>query len=312
MHVHKSDLALLQVFDSIYREGSLTRAAWSLNLSQPAVSHALARLRQRFADPLFIRQGVQMQPTARARQIALPVSQALQQLRQVLELPEPFDPGHRQLEFRLGLRDVLEAMLLPPLLQRLGPGLRISSMRCERQDMEDELARGSLDLVIDVLRPSVGSLRQAPLLQESLVVLMRRGHPLAQELDLDTYLQAGHVLVSSRRQGLSLEDVELARQGRQRRIVLRCQHYYAASAVVASSDLLLTMPEHYARRLEHDHGNCVRPLPLAQPGLSMHMYWHMRRDEEAAHRWLREQLKLLSSSSQLGLRPFGSLTAGST
>ncbi len=299
MHVHKSDLALLQVFDSIYREGSLTRAALHLHLSQPAVSHALARLRERFGDPLFVRQGSHMSPTARARQIAAPIAQALAQLRAVLELPVAFDAQQATHEFRLGLRDVLEALLLPALVRRLGPSLRILSVRCERTQMEDELARGSLDVVIDVLRPLTGGLRQAPLLQESLVVLMRAGHPLADHLDLAAYLRAEHVAVSSRRQGPALEDIELARSGAQRHIVLRCQHYYAASAVIADCDLLLTMPGHYARRLERDHGHWIRPLPLPQPALSMHMYWHERREDEAAHTWLRAQLQAVAAMDGL-------------
>lgn len=294
MHNHHLDLNLLQVFLTIYREGSLTRAARRLHLTQPAVSHALARLRDQLGDPLFEREGNAMVPTAKARQLFGPVSDTLHALDQALVLQPGFDPSSARQEFRLGLRDVLEAIALPPLMQQLqkeAPGIGIASVRTERRELESALASGSLDLAVDVLLPLGKDIRHQLVSSERLVVLARRGHPaLNGPLTLDRYLEQRHILVSSRRRGQGVEDFELTRLGLQRDIALRCQHFYAACQVAAGSDLLLTMPEHYARLLHRDTGTSIHPLPMEMPPLDVYLYWHARQQDDPASLWLRQHI----------------------
>jgi DNA-binding transcriptional LysR family regulator len=123
------------------------------------------------------------------------------------------------------------------------------------------------------------------------VVVARRSHPAVRRgLTLATYLKQHHVLVSSRRSGPGLEDVELSRQGLSRRIRLRCQHYFAACRVVSQTDLVLTMPGSYARIANRQFGNRILPLPFAMPPLDAYLYWHANVDREPANRWLRERL----------------------
>ena len=231
MHVSRFDLNLFVVFDAIYTEGSLTRAARVLNLTQPAVSHALGRLRDRLEDPLFVRQGARMVPTSRARAMVTPVRHALGGLQRCLSDEGGFDVADAERTFVVGLRDGLEGCLLPPLTAGIleeAPGVRLQSMTVARRQLATELASGRLDLAADVLLPLPDAIEHRPVMSGPLVVIMRPGHPLAGKLDLPAYLAAQHVLVSSRREGPGMEDFGLSRLGYRRNIRLRCQHHMAA------------------------------------------------------------------------------------
>jgi DNA-binding transcriptional LysR family regulator len=296
MHLSRVDLNLFVVFDTIFTEGSLTQAAHKLSLSQPAVSHALGRLRELLGDPLFARQGKRMVPTPFARNLIGTVRQSLQMLESGLQGPAEFDPGQAQRVFHIGMRDVLEAIALPPLvarLQRSAPGVALNCVRIDRRDMEAELSSGGLDLAVDVALPMGSDIRHRPLMYDQLVVVARRGHPAwrkSKAIDMPTYLAQSHVLVSSRRTGPGLEDFELNRMGLRRRIGLRCQHYFAACRVVRETDMILTMPEHYARIANESFGNELHAFPLVTPSLDVHLYWHAGGDRDPANVWLREQL----------------------
>lgn len=290
MHYRRYDLNLLVVLSAIFEEGSITRASEKLNLTQPAVSHALARLRDVFRDPLFVRRGAAMVPTPMARDIAERVRGALASLSALTE-PAEFDPVSQPRVFRLALRDVFESVVLPPLMAELeacGSPIEIHSVRSHRDDIEGELRRGAIDLAVDVpflTEPEIVSRR---VVQDPLMVVARDGHPaLAGGLDLDTYMAQGHILVSIRRAGPGLADAELNRLGLRRRIRLRCQHYFAACEVVRCTDLLLTMPGHYARVMAAVVPNRLAPFPVALPDLDAVMYWHASMTEDPASRWLR-------------------------
>jgi DNA-binding transcriptional LysR family regulator len=294
MQLQRIDLNLLVVFNAIYTEGGITRAAEKLHLTQPAISHALARLRLMFGDPLFERDGRRMVPTTLARRLIEPLRRSLHSLEGALNEVERFDPATSDRRFSIGLRDVLESTVLPTLLHNVGrvaPGVSIAAMRFDRHELESELAAGSLDLAIDVLLPRSPAVRHQRVGLDQLVVVARKNHPLARKgLDLKTYLRCGHVVVSSRRTGPGIEDVELSRRGLQRNVKLRCQHYFAACRVVAQTDLILTMPENYADVANTQLGNRILPLPFQAPSLDAYLYWHANAEEEPANRWLREQL----------------------
>ena len=294
MALNRLDLNLLHVFDTIYREGSLTRAAKALHLTQPAVSHSLARLREHFDDPLFNRQGNQMVPTPLARRFLESMRPGLTQIQGAVNQFHAFDPASHRKTYSLALRDILESTFLPQLMQRLEdyPELEISSQRIPRRDMETQLAAGKLDFAVDVLLPVSNQTAHERLRRDRLVVLARTGHPLVQgSLSMDQYLQARHVLVSSRSEGPGIEDFELSRFGVQRQIRLRCQHYYAACRVVESSDLLLTMPEIYARIIAERADITILTPPADLPAIDVHLYWHKAYEQEPALIWFREQLR---------------------
>lgn len=294
MHLHRIDLNLLVVLDAIFTEGGITKAGDKLHLTQPAISHALGRLRELFGDPLFVREGRKMVPTPLARSLMQPVRRALHSLEVTLNEVQQFDPATTQRHFNIAVRDVLEATVLPPLLKRVAiaaPSIDISAIRADRRTLESELAAGSLDAALDILLPLSEDVRHQRISVDRLVVVARKHHPAtAKTFDLAAYLRAHHVLVSSRRIGPGLEDAELNRQGFKRRIRLRCQHYFAACRVVSETDLLLTMPERYARIANRQYGNQILPFPMEMPSMDAYLYWHASVDKEPASRWLREQL----------------------
>lgn len=294
MQLDRIDLNLFVVLDAIFSEGGITRASEKLHLTQPAVSHALNRLRRLFDDPLFVREGRSLVPTPLARGLIEPVRAALRGLEVTLSESSRFDPASMRRRFTIGVRDVLEARLLPALMQRIAreaPNVEIAAVRADRRELESELARGTLDAAIDMLLPLSGAVRRQRVVEDALVVVAREGHPRAgPPLDLATYLRLDHVLTSSRRSGQSLEDQELSRQGLQRRVRLRCQHYFSACRVVSQTDLVLTMPESYARIASRQWNHQLLPFPLPTPTLDALLYWHVQADSDPANRWLRERL----------------------
>ena len=297
MALNRLDLNLLHVFDTIYREGSLTRAAKALHLTQPAVSHSLSRLREHFDDPLFTRQGNQMVPTPLARRFLESMRPGLTQVQSAVNQFHAFDPATQRKTYSLGLRDVLESTFLPRLMERLDsyPELEIVSQRIPRRDMETQLAAGKLDFAVDVLLPVSNQTSHELLRRDRLVVLARRGHPLIQNgLSMADYLSAKHVLVSSRTDGPGIEDFELSRLGVRRNIRLRCQHYFAACRVVEDTNLLLTMPETYARIIGERSEIAIMDPPADLPSLDVHLYWHKAYEGEPALVWFREQLRQIA------------------
>jgi DNA-binding transcriptional LysR family regulator len=297
MALNRLDLNLLNVFDTIYREGSLTRAARALHLTQPAVSHSLSRLRDHFDDPLFTRQGNQMIPTPLARRFLESMRPGLTQIQSAVNQFHAFDPASQRKTYSLALRDILESTFLPQLMQRLAdyPELEIVSLRIPRRDMETQLAAGKLDFAVDVLLPVSNQTAHERLRKDRLVVLARKDHPLVEEaMTMERYIAARHVLVSSRAEGPGIEDFELSRLGVQRHIRLRCQHYYAACRVVESTDLLLTMPETYARIIAERANIRILTPPADLPDLDVHLYWHKAYEREPALIWFREQLSQIA------------------
>lgn len=294
MHLSRIDLNLFVVFDAIYAEGSITRAAKRLNLSQPAISHALARLRETLDDPLFVRRRRTMTPTPLAQRIVEPVRQSLQRFEATLTKVDRFDPKTATKRFTVAMRDVLEAEMLPTLMPgivRAAPGIDLSVVRAERRELEQELAAGTLDAAIDIALPLADEIKRQRLTLERSVVVARKRHPrIKGRLTLAAYLAEEHILVSQRRQGLTFEDFELGRVNAHRRVRLRCQHYYSACRTVSETDLLLTMSGSYARILNEHFGNQLLPFPIKAPVYDMHVYWHADADNDPAHKWLREQL----------------------
>jgi len=300
MHLSRIDLNLLVVFDAVIAAGSITAAGRRLNLSQPAVSHALARLRDLLGEPLFERRGRGVVPTPFARDIAGPVREALASMARTLQRAAQFDAAAAERTFRIGLREALEPVLLPPLSRGIcgaGPGVALASSRHDRTRLEADLAAGEFDVAFDVLLPVATRIPHERVLTDRLVVIARRNHPLLRRMrrrgwNADAYLALDHVQVSSRRRGPSMEDLALQALGRSpRRIRLRCQSHAAACRVVATTDLVATIPELQSRHVLDPESNQLLALPLDDVTLETYMYWPANADHDAASRWLREQVR---------------------
>jgi DNA-binding transcriptional LysR family regulator len=289
----RMDLNLFRVLDAIYTEGGISAAARVLHLTQPAITHSLNRLRELFDDPLFVRQGNRVIPTDKTRAVMNEVQQHLKGLQATTRMQPAFRAAELDREFRVGLRDVLESIAFPPLLTRLGtlaPQVRLLSRRMLPGNLNRELSSGGLDLVIDRRLPAGPQLSSEHLLDESLVVVMRRDHPLAAApLRRSDYLAARHVAVSQLGETAPL-DVLLGQDGRPRTIQLVCQHYFSACQVAAATELLLTMPSSYASNLAPLLPVVSQPLPIRLKPIPILAYWHPSRDRDRSHEWFRRLL----------------------
>ena len=291
----KIDLNLFVVFDTIYREGNITRAAHALNLSQPAVSHALGKLRQHFDDPLFVRQGNEMCPSSVAKNVIADIRESLHQLTVCLNQSSQFEPLTSQKNFTLSLLGSLEATYLPALIRKLmneAPHMYIKSQRrVHRNEMENKLASGDIDLAVDTLLPVSSNILHTPIEQDQMMVVARKNHPeIKNTLDLKNYLSQQHVLVSSRSTGPGLEDFELSRIGLQRKIALRCQHAFSACRIITNTDMLLTLSKTAALMYSDIMDITIYPLPVALPPIDVHLYWHINVDKDPANKWLRNKM----------------------
>lgn len=295
------DLNLLRVFDAVMTEGSVTRAAEVLAMTQPAASHALKRLNAWLSEPLFQRSAAGMTPGARATALWPQVRAALQDLERVLA-PGDFDPGRDAAEFRLAMSDASAGVLVPALVaaverEAARADLRVAPLTT--RDPRPMLHAEEADLAIGYF-PALFSamlaegerslLRHVRLHQTPYVCVMRPQHPLAEQaLTLERYVQAHHVLVSVSGRAYAEVDEALARLGRRRRVVLTVNQYHLAGRVVAQSDLLTVLPHSYVTG-SVPGPVVVRPLPVEIGPLTVDMVWLARRDSDPAHRWLRERV----------------------
>jgi DNA-binding transcriptional LysR family regulator len=288
------DLNLLVALEAMLSERSVTRAGARLGLSPSAMSHALARLRTTFGDDLLVRTRGGMVATARGEQLLGPLRRALEELAVLVAGPGGFDPGSSQREFTLATTDYVEAVLLPPLLSRISaaaPGVQLRVRPLEISDVVEPLERGSYDAAIGVAFDVSPGLQQQALFSEEMVLVCRKGHPLVKRsVDLATYLELRHVMVSVRGGSQGVVDELLARSGQRRRIALLVPHFLAAQLIVASTDLVMTAPARVVSRLGEALGLRVLTPPLAVPGFTVKQVWHERQQDDPGHLWLRQQV----------------------
>ncbi len=294
-----TDLNLFRVFHEVYRARGLTLAGRRLGLSQPAVSNALARLRAQVGDPLFVRAGRRIVPTPRANEMAPHVDAALAALDAALQVEQGFLPEQAERRFTVGMRELIEIVLLPKLartLAREAPKMQLQSARIERRLLPRLLASQTLDLAVDVQLPAAPGVQQRQLFEEELCVALRKGHPAARgALTTARYLSLRHVTVSARATGPVLEDV-LARERLTRDVAVRCQHYHAACQLVAESDLALTLPRRYAERMRPMLDLRVIKAPPQLPTLAVMVYWHESAERDPGLVWLRDRIIALAAT----------------
>lgn len=287
----QTDLNLLVVLAALMQERSVTRAARRLSLSQPAVSHALRRLRDLFGDELLVRSGHKMVPTSAATAILERLRPALEHITEALGGPAELAPETATGAFRVSAFDFAQLALVPPLALELGaraPGLQLIAQPY-RADAERALAEGEVDLVIGLAREPPHP-HQRTLLVERFTCVVRRGHPcLARNLTARRYAALSHVLVSPVGRPRGYLDAALAELGLERQILLTTPQLVSAALAVAGSDLILTTSVHLAELVAK-----MLPLAIVEPQLPMSftvaMSWHARREHDTLHRWLRDRV----------------------
>jgi len=296
MRLNKLDLNLFVIFDAIYRERNVTRAASQLSLTQPAVSNALSRLRQSFDDPLFVRTPNGMAPTPVADGAIGDIRKALELMRNTVDVQTRFDPSKSQTVFHLGMNDLAEALLLSRLHDSIrldSQNVSITSYYVAREKAAEELKAGKIDLLLDAPVNNARGLKVQPLRELPYAVAMRSDHPLAKKkISLDDYLAAEHLHVSSRRKGRGQVDIALNRVGKQRQIAVRIQNYLVAAKVAKETDLLWTTPKVLAKTFNLHSVN----LPFEVDPLVWNLYWARSTEEDPANRWLRSKLASIATS----------------
>ncbi|MBL4667461.1 MAG: LysR family transcriptional regulator [Sneathiella sp.] len=297
------DLNLFVVFEVIYDTGNLTQAAQALNKTQPAISNALARLRQSVGDPLFVNSGKRMNPTARADELIGPVRKALQLFQNNLRQDEAFDPKEIRKTIKLSVGDIGETIFLPRLiglLREKAPNINLQIFQLNRRTIPRKLATNEIDFAVDIPIPVDDSLRQMPLLSDVQVVALSKEHPLARKenLSLKEYLRADHIHVSYRRTGGGVADLGLNHMGMSRNIVVRLQHHQAAFALLKQTNMILSAPSNLAKL----HDCKVFDLPFQAPNLDMNLYWHKSADKTALNIWFRSGLSKLIGDLNVGNR----------
>jgi DNA-binding transcriptional LysR family regulator len=294
------DLNLLRVFDAVMAEGSLTRAAEVLSMTQPAASHALKRLHDALGETLFTRTASGMKPSAKAQALWPQVRAALAALQHALA-PASFDPRSDAVSFRVAMADATAALLAPPLVRAIESAHAMASVHLlplVTRDPSTLLERGSADLAVghfpDLIATLLTSetdatLRHTRLYDTRYVCVMRRDHPLARrKLTLDAFCAAHHLQVSFSGRPHGLIDRALAGLGRRRRIVLTVNQFFTAGRVVTHSDLLTVLPLSFIEATGRRGTLVTRELPFDPGAVHVEMVWHLRRDNDPAHRWLRD------------------------
>lgn len=300
------DLNLLRVFDEVMAERSLTRAAHKLSLTQPAVSNALRRLRELLGDELVVRSGQGMEPTPRALALWPPVREALTQLQATLA-PDGFNPATATSTFVLAMADATAATLIPPLveiIEREAPGVSLRVLplttRDPRRLLEDEAADMAIgyfpavlaDLTARAQSGHMVAFESKRLYSGKYMCVMRQGHPLAAPgaLSLDAFCTARHMLVSFSGRAFGFIDEALASLGRKRRVVLTVNQFFTAGRVVADSDLLTVLPQHFVPVTGIAAALAQRELPFEVPTVHVDALWLRRGPQPAARDWLRQVL----------------------
>jgi DNA-binding transcriptional LysR family regulator len=285
------DLNLIVIFDAVAQERSASRAATRLNMTQPALSHALARLRSSLGDELFVRTPTGMEPTPYAERLAGPVRAALEGLRLGLEGAADFAPATAERRFALAVDNSAALLLTAPLAAAVGaeaPGISLDVRPSGTLDLAERLDRGELDLALGGVAAPGERFADLRLFESGFAALVRHGHPAAQggALGLEELGAFPHLALSSTGEGTHFVDAELAQHGMERHIALRAP-LLATPAALAQSDMIAVIGERAAHEFARLAPLEVLRLPFASPRLTTAMLWHRRLDDVAAHRWLR-------------------------
>jgi DNA-binding transcriptional LysR family regulator len=299
MHLREVDANLLVTLDALLVDASVTRAAERLGRSASAISHALAKLREIFADELFVRAGQKLVPTAKALELAPTVHVILAGMESLLRPSKPFDPSLAARDFAIAASEAGELILLQPLRQRLAqaaPSVRAEWMPSHREENVEALRAGRCNFVIDIegLAVQAPDIRVSKLFDDKLVTLARPGHPLAKRKPKAVaFAEADHIEVNSF-PALELIDRALAAERTSCRIAARVSSVLVGLLLALNSDALLTLPASLASILERQFGLLRIHQPFTRVGFPLRLFWHSSYDRDECHEWVRGQIGTLA------------------
>lgn len=288
MHIKDIDLNLLRLFDAVYRSGNVSRAAELLDLTQPAASQGLTRLRTLLHDPLFMRGAGGVRPTPKAQRLAVPVREALGMLEQALGDTAAFEPAQSQRVFRLHMSDIGEGRFLPELMAALrqrAPGVRVQTQPLARESIAEALDAGRIDFAFGFL-PMLKDTQRRELLKDRYIVMLRKGHPftrkrLAGKALLAALRQLEFVAVRTHADTLRILDL----LGLQDQVRLTTEHFMVLPSIVQATDLAVVMPRSIAQGFAGGYAIVEPAFPLRDLTVSLH--WSRRFESDPGNRWLR-------------------------
>jgi DNA-binding transcriptional LysR family regulator len=299
MHLKNIDLNLLRLFDAVYRQRNVSRAAESLDLTQPAASHGLTRLRLLIKDPLFVRAPGGVRPTPKADRLAEPVRHALATIEQALGASEAFEPLQSVRTFRLHMSDIGEGRFLPGLMVALreqAPGVRIETLPLPRAEITSALDSGRIDFAFGFL-PMVKDTRRAELLRDRYIVLLRKGHPFtrrrrtAQPL-MERLRELEFVAVRTHADTLRILQMSQLED----RLRLTTEHFMVLPGIVRATDLAVVMPRNIARGFAKGGGYAIVEPDFPLRDFTVSLHWSKRFEAESGNRWLRQLIQGISYS----------------
>jgi DNA-binding transcriptional LysR family regulator len=301
MNLRALDLNLLLTFEALYEARNVSRAAERLGLRQPALSAALARLRQVFGDELFVRAAGAMQPTPKALRIAPGIIKALTELRETLAGAAPFSPQDTARTFVIASSDYTTLVLIPPLVEAIeaeAPAIHLRIIGYDKADIPDLIDRGEVDVALGVFQSAPERAVRQFLCPERFVGVARRGHPAISggAISMEDYIQAGHALVSLRRDAIGEIDKILRERNLSRSVVLTLPHMLVLPAILKRSDLLAALPQRVAQLVV---GNELQifDLPMNVPAWRIEMLWNASARSDQASAWLRSKIAFAAASA---------------
>lgn len=284
------ELTLLHIFDAIMTEGSITRASERLSMTQPAVSNAVARMRDTWKDPLFVKKGRKIEPTSYALSLWDQVREPMYELSTAVSTTH-FDPALSRRKLRIALPDLILEMIWQSLvctLETTAPNIDLHAVPYTEDGAFRQLREAHVDLAIGLLTEQDHSLRSIWLLDSQFVLAMRSAHPLAgRPVSLEDFLQARHLMVSMSGDTHGVVDVALEREGLNRRVAVTVNHFPAIPGLLRRSDMLTVVPEVIARDPEFSAGLWITESPVAVDATSLYLIWHTRHDRDPGIVWLR-------------------------
>ena len=296
--IRNLDLNLLRALGVLLEERSVSRTAERLHVTQPTVSGMLARLRDIFNDPLFVRTQRGLLPTPRAEALEPALRQLISDATELVS-PNEFDPGSSTVPLSISVNDYMQSVLVLPLianLRRQAPRMQFCIRNLEIADLTSMLARGAIDVAVTIPAFTDPSLRAQFLYREEYVMAVRKQHPIRErQVSLKTFLDYDHVLVSPTDGAFEgPTDLALKKLGATRRVALSVSSFFALIEVLQEDDLIALLP----RRLFYRHSENLRIVnaPVEVAGFDVIAAWHARTEHEPAHVWLREQLFALAGA----------------
>jgi DNA-binding transcriptional LysR family regulator len=290
--MHKFDLNLLSVIAAIADEKSVSRAAERLDLSQPAVSLALGKLRRQLGDELFVRTVNGMEPTPRARPMIALAKNMLERVQKEVLQQTSFDPGTTTTSFTVALSDIGEMVFLPQLLHAIqvrAPQATVSSVTLPANEVGDALESGAVDLAMGYF-PDLKkhNFFQQRLFSHGFISLLRKDHPVrVEKLSLQQFLDLGHAVVKAEGRSQEVFERHLERMNIRRRVVLSTPHFMSIPFIIATTDLVVTVPLAVGTSFAaFSNVRLVQP-PLEIPRFDLKQHWHRRYHDDVRHQWLR-------------------------